>query len=160
MHTFSSSYSKSWPKGVYCWGLSSRSLIDNIHENVSDPTHYRLLHYEPYELRWKPPHKANDMRIYGELYTSESFLTAHCQLQDSPPEPRCTLPHHIIGLMLWSDATHLATFGTAKLWPLYVYVGNVSKYMRCKPSSNLCSHAAYFHTVSHYFMLCNYFLNK
>ena len=39
--------------------------------------------------------------------------------------------------------------GTAKLWPLYVYMGNKSKYMHCQPSSNLCSHAAYFHTVSH-----------
>ncbi|KIM51948.1 hypothetical protein SCLCIDRAFT_142232, partial [Scleroderma citrinum Foug A] len=105
------------------------------------------LHYKPYELCWQPPHKANDVRVYGELYTSESLLTAHRQLQDSPPELGCTLPCHIIRLMLWSDATHLTTFGTAKLWPLYVYMGNKSKYMHCKPSSNLCSHVAYFHTL-------------
>ena len=104
------------PKEYTVEGFHHCSLIDIIHENVSDPTHHQLLHYELYELHWKPPHKANDMRIYGELYTSKSFLTAHHQLQDSPPEPRCTLPHCIIGLMLWSDATHLATFGTAKLW--------------------------------------------
>ncbi|KIM51113.1 hypothetical protein SCLCIDRAFT_80451, partial [Scleroderma citrinum Foug A] len=53
------------------------------------------------------------------------------------------LPRRIIRLMLWSDATHLTTFGMAKLWPLYVYMGNESKYMCCRPSSNLCSHAAY-----------------
>ncbi|KIM52324.1 hypothetical protein SCLCIDRAFT_141352 [Scleroderma citrinum Foug A] len=49
--------------------------------------------------------------------------------------------------MLWSDATHLTTFSTVKLWPLYVYMCNKLKYMCCKPSSNLCSHAAYFHTL-------------
>ncbi|KIM55613.1 hypothetical protein SCLCIDRAFT_78560, partial [Scleroderma citrinum Foug A] len=53
------------------------------------------------------------------------------------------LPQQIVGLMLWSDATHLTTFRTAKLWPLYIYMGNKSKYMHCWPSSNLCSHAAY-----------------
>ncbi|KIM64237.1 hypothetical protein SCLCIDRAFT_40055, partial [Scleroderma citrinum Foug A] len=104
-------------------------------------------HYEPYELCWQPPHKAKDVRVYGELYTSGSFLTAHHQLQDSLPELRCALPRRIITLMLLSDATQLTTFGTAKLWPLYIYMGNESKYMHCQPSVNLCSHAAYFHTL-------------
>ena len=149
------------PKEYIVEDFYHRSLVDIIRETLSDPTHHRLLHYEPYELHWRPPHKANDMRVYAELYTSESFLTAHRQLQDSPPELGCTLPRRIIGFMLWSDATHLTAFGTAKLWPLYVYMGNQSKYMCCKPSSNLCSHAAYFHTVSHHFhsLSCNYFLN-
>ena len=130
-----------------------RSLVEIIHENVSDPTHHRLFHYEPYELRWQPPHKTKDVRVYDELYSSKSFLAAHHQLQDSPPESGCALPHRIVGLMLWSDATHLTAFGTAKLWPLYVYMGNESKYMCCWPSSNLCSHAAYFRTVRHPILL-------
>ena len=127
------------PEEYIVKGFYHHSLVDIIRENVSDPTHHRLLHYEPYKLHWQPPHKANDVRVYGELYTSESLLTAHCQLQDSPPELRCTLPCCIIRLMLWLDATHLTTFGTVKLWPLYIYMGNESKYMHCKPSSNLCS---------------------
>ena len=130
-----------------------RSLVDIIRENLSDPAHHRLFHYEPYELRWQPPHKTKDVRVYGELHSSESFLAEHRQLQDSPPENGCTLPRRIVGLMLWSDATHLTAFGTAKLWPLYVYMGNELKYMRCRPSSNLCSHAAYFHTVHHPILL-------
>ena len=124
------------------------NVSDLSHQNVSDLSHHRLFHYEPYELCWQPPHKAKDVRVYGELYTSENFLTAHHQLQDSPPGFGCTLPRHIIALMMWSDATQLTTFGTAKLWPLYIYMGNESKYMCCQPSANLCSHAAYFHTVS------------
>jgi hypothetical protein len=49
--------------------------------------------------------------------------------------------------MFWSDATHLTAFGNAKLWPCYMFFGNESKYRRCKPSCNLCSHVAYFQTV-------------
>ena len=65
--------------------------------------------------------------------------------------------------MLWSDGTHLTAFGMAKLWPLYIYMGNESKYMCCQPSANLCSHAAYFHTVSlldSILMVYNYVLNE
>ena len=50
-------------------------------------------------------------------------------------------------MMFWSDATQLTAFGDAKLWPLYVYFGNESKYQRCTPTANLCSHAAYFQAV-------------
>ncbi|KIJ64394.1 hypothetical protein HYDPIDRAFT_90003, partial [Hydnomerulius pinastri MD-312] len=135
------------PKEYVVEGFHHRSLVEVIREAVTDPTHHRLLHYEPYELRWQPPHKASDVRVYGELFTSSTFMTAHRQLQDSPPEFECDLPRRVIGLMFWSDSTHLTAFGTAKLWPLYLYIGNESKYMRCQPSSNLCSHAAYFQSL-------------
>jgi hypothetical protein len=45
--------------------------------------------------------------------------------------------------MFWSDATHLANFGTAKLWPIYMFLGNLSKYIRAEPTSNACHHVAY-----------------
>jgi len=50
--------------------------------------------------------------------------------------------------MFWSDATHLTNFSDAKLWPLYLFFGGDSKYLRCKPSCHLCEHIAYFQTVS------------
>jgi hypothetical protein len=45
--------------------------------------------------------------------------------------------------MFWSDATHLAAFGTAKMWPIYMTFGNLSKYIRCKPNSGAIKHLAY-----------------
>ncbi|KAJ3569072.1 hypothetical protein NP233_g5289 [Leucocoprinus birnbaumii] len=45
--------------------------------------------------------------------------------------------------MLWSDATHLADFGSASLWPIYCYFGNQSKYERLKPSNFAAHHIAY-----------------
>lgn len=45
------------------------------------------------------------------------------------------------------DATQLASFGSMKIWPLYMYFGNDSKYLQCKPLSHLCKHIVYFQSV-------------
>ena len=126
-----------------------RCLVSIICDKLSDPFHHCIYHYEPYELRWHPPNKAHDVRVHGELYVSDTFIKAQEQLLASPREPDCDLPRCIAALMFWSDATQLTLFGSAKLWPLYLYFGNQSKYMRCEPSSNLCSHVAYFQSVSY-----------
>ena len=123
-----------------------RSLISVVRERVLDPNDHHLFHYEPYELLWR--HSNRDIRVHGELYTSKVFLDAHRKLMESPPESGCALPHHIIAFMFWSDATQLTTFGNAKLWPLYVFFGNQTKYKRGQPSAKLCNHVAYFHSVS------------
>jgi hypothetical protein len=76
-----------------------------------------------------------------------------------------TPPNHpqikngVVLLILGSDATHLANFGTASLWPIYAFFGNQSKYDASKPSEFPASHLAYlpkvgtiavnlFHTVT------------
>ncbi|KZT12252.1 uncharacterized protein LAESUDRAFT_641648 [Laetiporus sulphureus 93-53] len=58
---------------------------------------------------------------------------------DDPPETEVS----IVPLMLWSDSTHLADFGNASLWPVYLFFGFISKYVRCKPSSFCAHHLAY-----------------
>ncbi|KAF8836277.1 hypothetical protein BDN67DRAFT_911498 [Paxillus ammoniavirescens] len=123
-------------------------LVSVIRETLSDPLHHNVFHYEPYELWWHPSSRNCDVRVYGELYTSGAFIKAQDQLLASPREPGCDLPHCIVALMFWSDATQLTSFGNAKLWPLYLYFGNQLKYMHCQPSSKLCSHVAYFQSVS------------
>ncbi|KAG2062392.1 hypothetical protein BDR06DRAFT_868502 [Suillus hirtellus] len=71
-------------------------------------------------------------------------LEAHSTLQESPGEPGCDLPRMVTTLMIWSDATQLMTFGNAKLWLVYMYFRNKSKYYHCKPSHHLSNHMAYF----------------
>jgi hypothetical protein len=78
---------------------------------------------------------------------SPAFIEAHRELQELPGEAGCELPHVVAALMFWSDATQLTTFGNAKLWPVYMYFGNESKYRRCRPSCNLGNHVAYFQKV-------------
>ncbi|KAI0055213.1 hypothetical protein BV25DRAFT_1815943, partial [Artomyces pyxidatus] len=124
-----------------------RDLVSIIREKLSRTQDDPLFHYEPYELHWQPHSTATAVRVHGELYTSPAFLDAHRELQQSVPEPGCQLSRHIIAMMFWSDATHLTSFGDAKLWPLYLFFGNESKYRRCQPSSHLCEHVAYFQSL-------------
>ena len=131
-----------------------RSLISVIREKVIDLRDHCAFHYEPYALCWHLLHKTCEMGVHGELFTSKSFIDAHNQLQSSPPEPGCELPRRIVALMFWSNATQLTVFGDVKLWPLYMYFGNESKYTRCQPSAHLCNHVAYFQ------MVCCYCIGK
>jgi hypothetical protein len=127
--------------------LYHRPLVSVIREKLSNAQDDELFHYEPYQLRWSAPHLQHEVAIQGELYTSPAFMDAHRELQESPGEPGCNLPRVVVALMFWSDATHLTTFGNTKLWPVYMYFGNESKYRRCKPSCNLGNHVAYFQKV-------------
>ena len=45
--------------------------------------------------------------------------------------------------MFWSDVTHLTSFGTAKMWPIYMLFGELSKYIRARPNSGATTHLAY-----------------
>jgi hypothetical protein len=128
--------------------LYHRSIVSVIRERLTNPTYDAKFHYEPYEYLWKPTEDSDEVRVYGELYTSPAFHDAHRDLQASPHEPGCARPRVVVSLMFASDATHLTTFGNAKLWPCYLYFGNDSKYRRCRPSCKLCNHIAYFQKVS------------
>jgi Plavaka transposase len=139
---------KAGPKDFVIPGFYHRSLISIIREKLSHPSNTSLFHFEPYELTWKTRDDQEPIRVYGEIYTSPAFVDAHRKLQGSPPEPGCSLPRFIVSLMFWSDATHLTSFSDAKLWPLYMFFGNDSKYRRCKPSLHMGNHVAYFQTVS------------
>ncbi|KIJ59557.1 hypothetical protein HYDPIDRAFT_74436, partial [Hydnomerulius pinastri MD-312] len=134
-------HSRSGSPGIHDYTVPDfhhHDLVLIICEKLSDPTHHRIFHYDPYELHWRPPHRTCDIRVHRELYTTNTFIKAQQQLQDSSRELGCDLPRCIAGLMFWSDSTQLTAFGSAKLWPLYIYLGNESKYMRCQPTSNLC----------------------
>ncbi|KAI0055388.1 hypothetical protein BV25DRAFT_1815655 [Artomyces pyxidatus] len=135
------------PRSFLVHDFYHRDLVSVIREKISRPQDDPFFHYEPYELYWQPHPAAKAVRVHGELYTSPAFLAANLELQRSAPEPGCTLSRHIIALMFWSDATHLTSFGDAKLWPLYLYFGNDSKYRRCQPSAHLCEHVAYFQSL-------------
>jgi Plavaka transposase len=127
--------------------LYHRPLISVIREKLSNVQDDELFHYEPYELRWNASHLPREVHIHGELYASPAYMHTHRELQESPGEPGCDLPRVVVALMFWSDATHLTTFGNARLWPVYMYFGNESKYRCCKPSCHLGNHVAYFQKV-------------
>ncbi|KAJ3486185.1 hypothetical protein NLI96_g4423 [Meripilus lineatus] len=80
-------------------------------------------------------------RVWDELYSSDAWLEEHDRLQRLPSSDG--LEKVIVGLMFWSDATHLAQFGTAKAWPIYLAFGNLSKYLRGQSRTDVAHHVAY-----------------
>ncbi|KIM75847.1 hypothetical protein PILCRDRAFT_98847 [Piloderma croceum F 1598] len=135
------------PRNYVVEDFYHRSLVSVIREKILGLGDAHQFHFEPYELLWQMKNSRGPIRIQGELYTSPAFMDAHQELQGSPGKPGCDLPQVIVALMFWSDATQLTAFGNAKLWPLYMFFGNESKYQRCKPSCHLCEHVAYFQTL-------------
>lgn len=128
--------------------LYHRKLVSVIREKISSPSSFPHLHLEPFELYCQPNGTAEPVRVHGELYSSTAFIDAHRDLQSSPKEPGCDLPRVIVALMFASDGTQLTAFSSAKLWPLYLGIGNESKYRRTKPSCRAFEHIAYFESVS------------
>jgi hypothetical protein len=103
-------------------------------------------HLAPFRELWQASPDDPVERLYSEMYTSDVMIEVHESIQNSMPN--CKLEKVVIPLMLWSDSTQLASFGTASLWPIYLFFGNLSKYVRAKPSSFSAHHIAYIPKVS------------
>jgi hypothetical protein len=124
-------------------GLYYRKIVALIKDAFESPISLHF-HLSPYKLFRKHPNGEDDERIYSEMYDSDVFLDEHDKVQRAPTdEPNCKHEKVVAALMFWSDATHLASFGTAKLWPIYMLFGNLLKYLRCRPTSGAIKHIAY-----------------
>jgi len=75
-----------------CGEIHYRSIVEVIRERISDPHTGAQIHLEPYELLWKRSDQHREIRLHGEIYTSDAFREVHDMLQNSPPEPDCHLP--------------------------------------------------------------------
>jgi len=124
-------------------GLYFCKITILIQEAFKSPLsrHFHLL---PFNLYQKHPYGKADKCIFSELYDSDVFYDEHdkvqCALSD---DPTCKREKVVMALMFWSDAMHLATFGTTEMWPVYMLFGNLSKYIRSKPSSEATKHLVY-----------------
>ena len=126
-------------------GLHFRKLTTIIQDAFGSPLASRF-HYSPFKLFYKSPNSAEEQCVFSELYNSNAFLKEHDLVQRAPvpsDDPGCKREKVVAVLMFWSDSTHLTNFGMAKLWPIYMFLGNLSKYIRAEPSSQACYHVAY-----------------
>jgi hypothetical protein len=129
-------------------GLQYRDLTTIIKNACQDDTASESFHTTPFKEMWTPSDGAPPIRLYGEAYTSDEMISAYEEIQDIPPHPdHPDVENIVVELAPYSDATMLAQFGTASLWPVYTYFGNLSKYVRCQPSSHAAHHTAYFPSV-------------
>jgi hypothetical protein len=120
-----------------------RKLIDVIKAALSEPG-AKKFHIIPFKAFWKPALNSPNERIYSEMYTGDAWNEAYDKLQSRHQRgPNSHREAFIVGLLVYSDSTHLAQFGNAGLWPIYLYFGNQSKYSRGKPTSFAAHHIAY-----------------
>ena len=114
------------------------------------------LHWDGHKEVWQPPYRdAPPEQVWGELYTSNAFLSAEHDLINTDKDS--SNPSVVAALMVWSDSTHLTQFGQAKAWPIYAYLRNQSKYTQCKPSTRSAQVVGYIPPVSDY--LLNFILS-
>ncbi|KAJ7115737.1 hypothetical protein C8R44DRAFT_880156 [Mycena epipterygia] len=134
------------PKKFTVPGLYYRSLVSVIKTAFADPLS-RHFHLTPFTLFHKLRSTAGKIRVFSELYNSDAFIKEHDNIRlrgALPPNDQgCKREKVIAALMFWSNSTHLANFGTAKLWPVYMLFGNLSKYIHGKPNSGAEHHVAY-----------------
>jgi hypothetical protein len=136
---------KGIPSGTFSVpGLLYRKLTAVIQAAFLSPlaSHF---HFSPFKLFHRSP-SGEEERVFSEVYNSDVFIEEHDNVQRAPlppDQPDCKLEKVLVALMVWSDSTHLANFGTAKLWPIYFLFGNTSKYIHGQPNSGACQHVAY-----------------
>lgn len=115
--------------------------LTHVMKATLQETAAKSYHFFPFEEFWQPSPDVPPERIWSELYTADAFIAEHEKIWSQPQVDG--LENVIVGLMLWSDSTHLTSFGNASLWPIYLYIGNLSKYTRAKPTSFSAHHLAY-----------------
>ncbi|TEB12649.1 hypothetical protein FA13DRAFT_1823627 [Coprinellus micaceus] len=129
-------------------GVLHRKLIEVIKTAFEGPDS-ATYQYTPTQTYWKLTNDSRNERVYSEVYNSDAFWQEHERVNDAemrkPGHP--DMPTVVAALMFYSDGTHLTNFGTAALWPFYVFFGNQSKYEHGKPSCYAAHHLAYIPTL-------------
>lgn len=132
-------------------GILYRDAVEVITAELEDPIAFSDIHITPYKEWWDPAPGEDPIRVYSEVYTSDAMLEADENMRqnlNTTSGPDCDLETFLVSALLYSDSTHLASFGNASLWPIYLFLGNVSKYIRSKPTTFSAHHIAYIPTVS------------
>ncbi|KAI0369443.1 hypothetical protein BV20DRAFT_946216 [Pilatotrama ljubarskyi] len=130
-----------------------RSLL-SVFKAACEDASAKAFHWMPFKLfhRPKPGTPADPPspaeRLYGDAYTSDAMIEENEKIQakardDREPGDAPDTEYVPIPCMFASDSTHLTNFGTAALWPIYVFFANLSKYIRACPSSFSAHHLAY-----------------
>ncbi|THV05942.1 hypothetical protein K435DRAFT_816082 [Dendrothele bispora CBS 962.96] len=135
-------------------GVFYRKPLEVI-KTVFQSKHSQNFHYVPFKLYQQHGtpnlNDTADIRLHHELYNSDAYIQeyeriqlqqrAHQKNADLAKEPE--VENVPVGIMAWSDETHVSQFGDKSMWPIYLYFGNQSKYQRAKPSKFASHHLAY-----------------
>lgn len=140
-------------------GLQFRKLLEVIIGEIQDRRFATKRNWIPHKTYWLPPRNPMDppdapapppIRVFSDTFDTDSMNEADAAIRARPRNPGDppSLEYGILPMCIWSDGTCLATFGSASLWPIYLYIANISKYIRGKPTEFVAQHLAYIPTVS------------
>jgi hypothetical protein len=93
-------------------GLYHRSIVEVVRSALAEPAAQKF-HLFPFREYWKPSPDKSAERIYSEAFTADYFLGQYEKILHTNPQKK-RIPV-MIGMKIWSDSTHLASFGTASL---------------------------------------------
>ncbi|KAI0743024.1 hypothetical protein C8Q80DRAFT_1058399, partial [Daedaleopsis nitida] len=85
------------------------------------------------------------LRVYTDTFNSDAMNAEEDIIRKMPrvhSDPQ-DVEYAVLPVLLWSDETVLSSFGSAKLWPIYLYFGSLSKYIRGRPTEFAAHHLAY-----------------
>jgi hypothetical protein len=122
-----------------------RDIIDVV-SSVYQSGAVRDFNHIPFKQFWKSSEHATPERLYGEFFSSQAMLDADeeiCKFCLENDLDHSDLEAATVPILLYSDSTHLASFGSASCWPIYLFFGSQSKYVRARPTSSACHHIAY-----------------
>ncbi|KLO18138.1 hypothetical protein SCHPADRAFT_820248 [Schizopora paradoxa] len=123
-----------------------RGLMPVIESIVTKDPSAKFFYWEPFRQMFQRPGSTDPpIQVYGELYMSKEWNDEHEKIQklDLSDIEEEAYPRAIVALQFWSDSTHLADFGQAKAWPIYLAFGNQSKYERYQRSRHGMHHVGY-----------------
>jgi hypothetical protein len=140
-------------------GVFHRDIVDVI-SSVYQSDAVRSFNHVPFKHFWEPLEDSPPERLYGEIYSSQAMLDADDEIHRHCPENDLDLEAVTVPILLFSDSTHLASFGTASCWPVYMFFGSQSKYIRAMPTSSACHHIAYMPSVHRIQMFFLYLLTS
>ena len=111
-------------------GVYYRDAVEIIVKELADPDSFENIHIRPFEEWWRPTEADDLIHVYSDVYTSDAMLQQEKELKmASKATTGPQLEMFILSILLYSDGTNLAQFGHASLWPIYMYIGNTSKYI-------------------------------
>ena len=125
-------------------GIYYRPLLEVI-KAACQSSQAKKYHWVPFKLVHQSP--TEDLRAYMDICNLDAMLEEDAKIRaigqhpDDNPDTEVT----VLAMMLWSDSTHLTSFGTASLWPVYLYFGNLSKYPHGDQMPMLCITSHTFH---------------
>jgi hypothetical protein len=127
-------------------GIHYRPLLEVIKSAFQRPD-VQGYHWVPF--KWFHRSSEGQDRVYSEIYNSDAMLEEDAKIQALPRNPEDGSDTEVAtgAILLWSDSTHLTSFGSASLWPIYLFLGNLSKYSRGMPSALAAHHLAYVPSV-------------